>query len=92
MRNPLATRVFWGNDDAYSTIRISVKQWNSILLGEDLTKSTWSYYEGLRNRVIWEFTDRTLNVCGDDGEDWIVDMDISEVNVYDLRTNKVFKP
>ena len=77
MRNPISITVYWGNDDSESTIRISVKQLNSILIGEDFTKSTWSYYEGLRNRVIWEFSNRTLNIYGDDGEHWVVDADLS---------------
>ena len=87
MRNPISITVYWGNDDAESTISISVKQWNKILIGEDFTKSTWSYYEGLRIRVIWEFTNRTLNIYGDNGEHWVVDDNLSRIHVYDQRTD-----
>jgi len=88
MRNPISITVYWGNDDAESTISISVKQWNKILIGEDFTKSTWSYYEGLRIRVIWEFSNRTLNIYGDNGEHWVGDTDLSNIHVYNLRTDE----
>lgn len=85
MNNPIELVCFWGNDDADSRVRISIKQWNVILQGGSFSRSTWGYYEGKRERVFWEIDNHSLNISGESGADYIIDGSIDDLFVYDLR-------
>lgn len=61
-------RALWGNDDAESTIKISLPQWRRIQAGEEFEKRAWGYYEGRRFSVGWRFKDRKVTISGGDIE------------------------
>ena len=71
--------VFWGNDDADSSIKLSSSNWEKIQLGAEFEKSTWSYYEGKRSRVRWAFKDKHFSIFGEDGEEFICDEPIENL-------------
>lgn len=72
----------WGNDDADSSIKVSRRQWSKILDGEEYSTSSYSYYEGERYAIGWEFNDKKLTVWGDDGACHCEDFPIEELSVY----------
>jgi len=78
---------YWGNDDAESSIRISRCCWQKILLGLGYTRSAWSWYEGKRYPVLWEFDDREISIYGRDGAQWLVNVPIEELYVNDSDEN-----
>ena len=49
--------VTWGNDDAASVVKLVRSKWQKICDGERLSVSTWSYYEGKRERIYYSFND-----------------------------------
>lgn len=91
MKNPIELVAFWGNDDVESRIKISLKQWNSILNGEEYSRSTWSYYEGERYNVYWSIKNRMVDIYGEDGAHWVAEVGLNDIYVYDLRTNEIIE-
>ena len=67
--------VTWGNDDADATLVVSPARWRRICAGKPVSASTWSYYEGTRQRVGFTFNDPNpgdLCVGGDDGAEHFI--------------------
>jgi len=71
--------IFWGNDDADSSIKLSSSNWEKIQLGAGFEKPAWSYYEGKRSRVCWVFKNKHFSVYGEDGEQFICDEPIEQL-------------
>ena len=68
-RRPVTIQVSWGNGDADATVKLTRSQWHQILAGTEFVASTWSWYEGKRQRVVFSFNDGEggrLTVGGDD--------------------------
>jgi hypothetical protein len=57
----------WGNDDAASTIKVSRRRWQAICAGGEYVTSAWSWYEGRRCSVTWEFANGKVSVYGGGG-------------------------
>jgi hypothetical protein len=71
-RRPVSIRRWWGNDDAEATVKLTPHQWRRICAGDQVEASTWSWYEGKRERVTFRFNfpERgNLYVSGNDGAD-----------------------
>jgi len=84
----VAISVFWGNDDANSTLEVSERIWGKISSGAAYEKRAWSYYEGVRYRVLWRFEDGMLNVDGlgaIDGMQCIMDMPFKDLDVEFIK-------
>lgn len=75
----LKITAFWGNDDAESSINVSRGCWEKILSGLNYTRSAWSWYEGRRYPVVWEFGDRSVSIYGRDGAEWVVESPIEDL-------------
>ena len=61
-------RALWGNDDADSTTKISLRQWKRIQAGEEFEKQGWGYYEGRRFSVGWRFKGGEVFIASDEME------------------------
>lgn len=73
--------VYWGHDDAESTIKLSPRKWEEIKAGAQFQKSAWSYYEGQRYRVFWCFADSEVTIDGADGRQCVVDLPVEVLMV-----------
>jgi hypothetical protein len=74
----------WGDGSAFSTIKISRRQWSKILNGEKYEISAKSYYEGEQSIVDWWFEDGKLSISGED-----YTCLIDEIDVTDLDANLI---
>lgn len=70
----------WGNGDACSIIKMSRHRWNAILNGAKYEKSTYSYYEGVRYLVTWEFEASKVSIYGEDGMECLLEHPVEELN------------
>lgn len=74
-------RAVWGNDDAESSIKISLSKWHNIQNGAEYHKSTWSYYEGKRYHCEWSFANGLVTVEGDESEERLKDAPLDKLFV-----------
>ncbi len=72
---------YWGDDDAFSTIRLRRSVWNKIKEGASHARGAHSWYEGKRYVCRWYFSDGTVSISGSDGEDYLLDEPIEELMV-----------
>lgn len=54
--------VFWGNDDAESTLYIPLSDWHRVKIGGHLEYKTKGAYEGKVFKVLWEFEQKTITI------------------------------
>lgn len=88
----VAISVFWGNDDADSTLEVSERIWYKISSGAAYEKRAWSYYQGVRYRVLWRFEGGMLNVDGlgaIDGMQCIMDMPVKDLDAEVIKSRTV---
>jgi len=71
--------VYWGNDDAESTIKISPRRWKQIQEGAQYETSAWGYYEGTRFSVYWHFSGGVFSIGGDDYAEWVRERPVSDL-------------
>jgi hypothetical protein len=76
---------YWGNDDADSTIKVSVKKWEQIKSGAQFQKSAKSYYEGQGYDVTWSFGYGVVSIDGEDGMQCVVDLPVEELILHKLK-------
>lgn len=76
---------YWGNDDAESTINISVKKWKQIKAGAQFQKSAKSYYEGQGYDVTWSFANGVVSIDSEDGMQCVVDLPVEELILHQLK-------
>lgn len=72
-RTKIEIEIGWCYGDASTRIKLSPSQWQQVCDGQHVSASTWSYYEGKRQRVGVSFNDPTpgdLQVGGGDGEEF----------------------
>ena len=72
----------WGNGDAHSTIKLTPGKWKKIISGEDYETSAYSYYEGFRSTVSWNFKNGKVSVIGGDGLECLIDDPITSLSVF----------
>jgi hypothetical protein len=91
-RKPSKPRVYvvltatWGNDDAYSSIRISRRKWGALQEGAEYVQSASSWYEGAREPVVWVFENGKVTVNGEDGMVCVEDFPVSELMVETVQS------
>lgn len=73
---------FWGNDDEESTIKVSRRRWKEIQEGANYSTSAWSWFEGVRSTVFWDFADGNVSIDGFDGMQCIAELPVSELIVH----------
>jgi hypothetical protein len=71
----------WGNDDAFSTIRIRRSVWCKIKEGAYHERGSYSWYEGTRYSCYWVFSDGLVSISGSDGADHLLAEPIEELMV-----------
>jgi hypothetical protein len=76
----------WGNDDAYSSIRISRRRWSALQAGAEYVQSSSSWYEGGRESVVWVFEKGKVTVDGEDGMVCVEDLPVSKLDVETIQT------
>ena len=59
--------VYWGNDDAESSINVGERSFQDILKGKPYTRKASGHYEGKRFPVLWSIENKFVSITGDDG-------------------------
>lgn len=72
---------YWGDDDAESTIRVSLRRWREIQEGAEYGTRAWGWYEGGRLSVAWYFDGGRVSIDGEGGMQCVVDLPVSELVV-----------
>lgn len=80
-RDLIELTAFWGNDDAESTIRVSLKIWEQINGGARFQKTAKSYYEGQSFDVTWVFFDRMVSIDAEDGMQCVAGLPVQDLIV-----------
>lgn len=71
----------WGNDDAESTIKVSMRRWKAIQLGAEHSTRAWGWYEGNRFAVCWHFNNSEYSIDASDGAQCVVEAGVAELMV-----------
>ena len=77
----ITVTAYWGNDDAESSISLSLDQWRSIQEGGVHAAHSESWYEGQCEEVIWSFANGLVTIDGEDGRQCIINTPLSELYV-----------
>lgn len=62
----LEVTAYWGNDDAFSTIRMRRIIWCKIKEGASHKRGSYLWYKGLRYFCYWVFSGGLASVSGSD--------------------------
>jgi hypothetical protein len=73
--------VFWGNDDAESTIKVSQRRWKQIQEGAEYETSATSWYEGEEYDVSWYFSNSEVSINGEDGAEHVINRPVEKLLV-----------
>jgi len=82
-RNMVSLTAVWGNDDAESTVRISLSHWKRLVSGSAFTKNAWAWYEGRRYQAQWVFKNGCVTIHGPDAAVHVVDLPLDELFVQE---------
>ena len=85
MKNPIELSIWTPDSCALLRIRIGVRAWRSIQSGDEFFKSSYMYGELGRQIAYWNFNGGLLNIIGDDGFEHLLAVELTELNVDDLR-------
>lgn len=77
----VALTLWWGNDDAQSTIELPEEVWRRICEGAAHAVRGTGWYEGIQLSVLWKFERRTVSVFGDDGATCLEGSPIEEIEI-----------
>lgn len=74
-------KVYWGNDDAESTLALSSDEWEHVNRGERLENTATAIHEGVEETVTWVIQDREVTIIGDDASQKMLAWPLNELIV-----------
>jgi hypothetical protein len=89
MKNPIELSIWTTDGCALLRIRIGVRAWQSIQSGGEFFKSSYMCGELGRQFAYWSFKGGKLNITGDDGCEHLLNVELSELSVDDLRMDGI---